>query len=177
VTSVVQGSSAPSVFLPRSEFDAFLFAPVGIDANGMTLSVLSMLARTGIDPWSEAADLAQLPGAKAIDTLISFIAALPDGVVSQIDGASIAARLVALLPRGVHPDNASLQTALDKGGASVVAISLVVMSLLMAGGWMLANRQQSAEGGKPHLQASSAVPGDMPPSSGPLSQAGATGRK
>jgi hypothetical protein len=172
------GPRSASVFLPRSEFDAFLFAPVGTDANGMTLSVLSMLARTGVDPWGEAADLARLPGAKAIDTLISLIAELPDHVFAQIDRPTIAARIAALLPRRAIPDLVPSQTTLDKGGASAVAISLVVMALLMVGGWMLANRQQLAMDGKTQLQAPTAVSAGMPPSSGLLSQqASATGRK
>jgi hypothetical protein len=172
------GPRSASVFLPRSEFDAFLFAPVGTDANGMTLSVLSMLARTGVDPWGEAADLARLPGAKAIDTLISLIAALPDDVVAQIDRSTIAARIAALLPRRANGNGVSSPTPLDKGGTSAVAISLVVMALLMTAGWMLANRQQLAADGKTQLPASSAVSASMPASSARLPpQAGATGRK
>jgi hypothetical protein len=34
---------------------------VGVEANGMTLSVLSTLARRGMDPWQEAERLAKLP--------------------------------------------------------------------------------------------------------------------
>jgi hypothetical protein len=45
----------PDVFsLPRSEFGAFLFASIGEESNGMALSVISALARLGIDPWQEA---------------------------------------------------------------------------------------------------------------------------
>jgi hypothetical protein len=178
LNTTTESPRSASVFLPRSEFDEFLFAPVGTDANGMTLSVLSMLARTGVDPWGEAADLARLPGAKAIDTLISLISELPDHVVAQIDRPTIAARIAALLPRRAIPNPALSQTTLDKGGASATAISLVVMALLMTAGWMLASRQQLAVDGKTQLPAPSAVSAGMPPSSGLLSQqAGATGRK
>ena len=45
-----------------SEFDAFLFAPIGEEKNGMLLSVVSALARLNIDPWQEAANLATLAG-------------------------------------------------------------------------------------------------------------------
>lgn len=41
------------------QYDAFLFAPV-CEAYEMTLSVLSLLARQDVDPWQEAARLAQL---------------------------------------------------------------------------------------------------------------------
>ena len=48
--------------LPGAEFNDFLFAPIGEDGNGMLVSVLSGLARLDVDPWQEAAKLAQLPG-------------------------------------------------------------------------------------------------------------------
>jgi hypothetical protein len=40
--------------LPRSNLNDFLFANVGIEARGMTLSVILALARQGLDPWREA---------------------------------------------------------------------------------------------------------------------------
>ena len=36
------------------EFQAFLYAPIGEEENGTTLSVLSALARLGLDPWKQA---------------------------------------------------------------------------------------------------------------------------
>jgi hypothetical protein len=61
------------------EFNEFLFAPIGEEKNGMLLSVLSALARLDVDPWREAAELAQLPRQTATQRLASLIAALPDG--------------------------------------------------------------------------------------------------
>lgn len=53
-------TSPSSVSSLTPKFDDFLFAR--IEENGETpLSVLSVLARLGIDPWEEAASLAQLP--------------------------------------------------------------------------------------------------------------------
>ena len=85
--------------LPGSEFNDFLFAPIGEDRNGMLVSVLSGLARSDVDPWQEAARLAELPGETATQRLASLIGALPDRVASYPDSRTIAARLVALLPR------------------------------------------------------------------------------
>ena len=62
---VAQNANAGSAFLSRSEHDEFLFAPVIEDANGMTVSVLSMLARAGVDPRSKAAELARLTVGKS----------------------------------------------------------------------------------------------------------------
>src|SRR5579864_587857 len=81
------------------EFDDFLFAPIGEDRNGMLLSVVSALARLDIDPWQEAANLAQLPGTTAMRRLASMIAALPDRPSAHLDPGAIAARLIARLPR------------------------------------------------------------------------------
>jgi hypothetical protein len=80
-------------------FDAFLFAPVGEETNGMALSVLSALSRLGLDPWADAARLSCLPRDAAIAALGQSIARLPPGKWRSADTTDIATRLVALLPR------------------------------------------------------------------------------
>jgi hypothetical protein len=87
-----------SASLLGSEFDDFLYAPIDEDRNGMLVSVLSALARLDLDPWQEAAQLAQLPGEPATQRLASLIAALPDGSMVHLDPGTAAARLIALLP-------------------------------------------------------------------------------
>lgn len=81
-----------------SEFDAFLFEPIGEEANGMLLSVLSALARLDVDPWQEASKLACLPAEIATQRLASLIAALPHGVAAHSESQKIAAHLMTLLP-------------------------------------------------------------------------------
>lgn len=76
----------------------FLFADVGIEANGMTLSVVSIFARQGSDPWREAGRLAELPKADAASSLASTIAGMPHSPWTLADAAPIAARLIELLP-------------------------------------------------------------------------------
>ena len=76
----------------------FLFADVGIEANGMTLSVVSIFARQGSDPWREAGRLAELPKAEATSSLARTIAGMPQSLWSLSDAAPIAARLIELLP-------------------------------------------------------------------------------
>jgi hypothetical protein len=93
-----QMTAAPMSVL-RSEFNDFLFAPIGEDKNGMLVSVLSGLARSDVDPWQEAAKLAQLPGEAATKELAALIGALADRAASYPDPRTIAARLIALLPR------------------------------------------------------------------------------
>jgi hypothetical protein len=84
--------------LQRSDLNGFLFADVGIEASGMTLSVLSALSRLGVDPWQEAARLAQLPRQAAVEAMARLIEAMPAKMWSAAEARSIAARLVALLP-------------------------------------------------------------------------------
>src|SRR5471032_1227100 len=105
---------------PGPEFDAFLFAPVGDDGNGMLLSVLSALARLDVDPWQEAANLAQLPRSTATERLTSLIAALPGRPASQPGPGTIAVRLIALLPTdsNVPPRSAILSGGLSGGLSS-----------------------------------------------------------
>jgi hypothetical protein len=80
-------------------FDTFLFAPVGEDRNGMLVSVLSALARFGVDPWKEAETLSSLPQADAADRLDKIILSLADVPSASADHQGITSRLIALLPR------------------------------------------------------------------------------
>ena len=64
----------------------------------MLVSVLSGLARSDVDPWQEAAKLAQLPGETATSELAALIGALPAGAAPSSDLRTIATRLIALLP-------------------------------------------------------------------------------
>jgi hypothetical protein len=88
----------PEFALGHSEFNAFLFAPVGEDKAGLPLTVLSALSRLGLDPWGEAARLAGLPVDAAIQALTLAIARLPEGDWKASDTGTIAARLIAFLP-------------------------------------------------------------------------------
>ena len=84
--------------LQRSDLNEFLFADVGTEASGMVLSVVSLFARQGNDPWREADRLADLPKAGAADSLAHSIADMPQGRWNLPDAAAIAARLIGLLP-------------------------------------------------------------------------------
>jgi hypothetical protein len=48
------------VALQNSDLNPFLYADVGTELNGSTLTMLSVLARLGKDPWVEAARCAAL---------------------------------------------------------------------------------------------------------------------
>ncbi len=89
----------PRAYAPMlPEFDAFLFASVGEEVDGMPLSVLSALARSGLDPRDEAVRLAHLTREAAADQLAKVIARLYDQRWSASEAWRIASGLVERLP-------------------------------------------------------------------------------
>jgi hypothetical protein len=80
------------------EFDAFLFASVGEEVDGVPLSVLSALSRLDLDPRAEAARLAKLTKEAAADQLARMIALLSDRHWSVSEARRIACDLIERLP-------------------------------------------------------------------------------
>ena len=92
----------PNVFaLKNSGVEAFLYADIGAELNGSTLTILSMLARLGRDPWAEAARWAALTRAGAIDSLAQDIDQMPLVPSALAEARATATRLVQLLPATV----------------------------------------------------------------------------
>ncbi len=89
---------AASGWSPATEFDDFLGASIGEERNGR-LSVISMLGRLGIDPRTEAFQLANLPRSAAARRLATLIERMPDRTASATDAKIVAECLVARLPR------------------------------------------------------------------------------
>jgi hypothetical protein len=165
--SVVEMTRSASFSVLASEFDDFLFAPIGDDRNDMPLSVLSALARLDIDPWLEAAELARLPRETATQRLASSIAALPPGSTAHLEHGTIAARLIALLPHQASSNIRSRDTLLDAGGVTklragmgMFAVFIVFMSIAQ---WLVASGQPQARVDTTHAPASRAVSQEMPP--------------
>ena len=156
-----------SVSYLGSEFNDFLFAPIGADRNGMPLSTLSALARMDVDPWQEAANLARLPGEAAAKRLASLIAALPDGPSAHRDPGSIAARLILLLPREASSSVISSKMLLGAGDATKLRAGIfkfvVFMVIMLAAQWIAASRQPSVQVDNAYAPASSTVSPQNPP--------------
>lgn len=139
----------------------------------MLLSVVSALARLDIDPWQETAQLAQLPGATATQRLASLIAALPDRPSAHQDPRTIAAGLIALLPRRADPNVMSRQKGLGVGAVTdshsvkyTIFINVVFWAFVTAALGILASNQAPAPVDT-HVPASSqVVPPAPPPNSG-----------
>jgi hypothetical protein len=116
--------------------------------------MLSVLARGDVDPWEEAARLARLPAPAATERLTELILASCDGQPAAWDSGTIAARVVALLPRRPAPGgpfqaakaNAAKPDAAEPGtlqpnDPKVILVSIIVMALLLGAGWFAASRQ------------------------------------
>jgi hypothetical protein len=156
-----------------SEFDSFLFAPIGEDRNGMLLSVLSALARSDVDPWQEADELARLPREAAIARLALLIAPLPDGLPTRQDLGTITDRLIALLPRQGSSNVPSSTTLLGVGegtnSRAVVCVFFILMALTMGAQVFMASRVPQAQLDNAPTRASSTV---APPSPGVIREVG-----
>jgi hypothetical protein len=134
-------TSAVSVFGHRSEFDQFLFAPVGEERNGMLLSVLSALARLDVDPWLEAATLAKMPSKDAILRLTSLLSPLPSEAAPLL-APSTALRLIALLPKEPRGDHQPRETAVGSTFRYwMVAFYFLMVFVLMLAGQYAETRQ------------------------------------
>ena len=122
----------PIFSLKTSALNDFLYAPVGEEDNGMVLTVLSALARLGVDPWDEAARLSELPKEAATKRLTLIVSRLPRGQGVQSTAAEIAARLVALLPIKQAPAGYGSATAYAKTPASTAMVTLFLVILINA---------------------------------------------
>lgn len=117
------------------EFEPFLFAEIGKEENGMTLTVASAFARLGLDPWQQAAVLARLSDVAATASLAALIgrahaATCADTPAGQGAGVAptggemaIASRLVPLLPKAVAarlPENGDAAVLRAPGGTNAL---------------------------------------------------------
>ncbi|WP_272009988.1 hypothetical protein [Roseovarius sp. ZX-A-9] len=95
----------PSVLRPHPpEFERFLYASVGEDRNGYVVTVLSALARLGLDPWIETAELVTLGRDAARARLGTLLARFRDVPMLASDHGRVAQDLSQLLPEGPASD-------------------------------------------------------------------------
>lgn len=96
--------SASDVLHPDgTDYDAFLHAEVGEDRTGAAVTVLSALARLGLEPWTEAKALARLGKEDAELRLNAHFETIKDIPALALASQSRASRLVSLLPRRAPP--------------------------------------------------------------------------
>lgn len=152
--------------VPGSEFNDFLFAPIGEDRNGMLVSVLSGLARSDVDPWQEAAKLAQLPGEVATKELAALIGALPDGAAPYPDPRVVATRLIALLPSPLRSKDGPQQPP-HTGWAVMNSrpwwIYVVFMCFVLGSQLLIASHQLPAKSDHVEMKSGSTTSPPAPP--------------
>jgi hypothetical protein len=142
--------------LRDSSLNAFLFSDVGVEGNGTGLTILSLLARLGKDPWDEAAVWASKPKDAAIGLLTDSISQMPPNQQAFDDAHLTASRLVNLLPA---PQASSGAAAIRPALAAIPKGSLWVLLylslFLLLNVWMTAN-PQTGPAGTPAFHAAAA---------------------
>jgi hypothetical protein len=119
----------------RPELDRFLFAAVGVETDGIPLSVISALARLGLDAWEEASRLSSLSEPEAGEQLARLIAELPDRPRSLGEARKIASGLVTFLPSHGSSSPPRSQTPLRpryRAAASITSSRLWIAGFVFA---------------------------------------------
>jgi hypothetical protein len=149
-----------------SQLDDFLYAPIGDERNGTTLTVLSALARQDIHPWREAATSAQMPRESATLRMSSLTVDLRERPPSRLDPEAVAARLVARLPLSVVAASARNKALPRARGVnySGLFIFLALAAVLLGARVVIAIRELPASVDSAHTSMSSA---SSPPVSTP----------
>jgi hypothetical protein len=131
----------------RTDLDDFLFAPIAQDANGMPLTVASVLARLDVDPWAEAADLADLSREAATEKLIALLAGVPNGPSPGADTATLASHLVALLHASPKPRVSTTGAAPPRAAVApqprrvkLAIYYLLALIFMLLGHWVMTQR-------------------------------------
>jgi hypothetical protein len=145
-------SLAPSI---GRDFDSFLFASIGPDRHGQALSVISALARSGLDPWEEAINLSRMPQVGATQRLSRLIASLP-GLPAPIRPLeAVVGDLIGRLPTNrslVPPLPEKIILAVGRPDARL-GVGLGAIVVLTAIGFLLASRSTPDTAGSAHSQA------------------------
>ena len=129
---MIEMAHSASVSNLTPEFDNFLFERIDNNSEGTPISVLSVLARLGVDPWEEAARLAQLPRLAAAKRLASMIASMPGALSANLDAGAVSDRLISLLPsRPVVTVLPRLKSGVRPPGTSWFAVLMLLAAILL----------------------------------------------
>lgn len=123
------------------EFERFLYASVGEDRNGYVVTVISTLARLGLDPWNETADLVTLGREAARTRLGILLSRFRDVPALGSDHGTVARELSLLLPeRSPLRSHTRAGSAVAKGRAGsggavwmILTIVLILVQVLVIG--------------------------------------------
>lgn len=124
--------------LVQKGLNDFLFADVGTEPNGTTLTLATVFARLGTDPWAEADRLAALSRPAAIESLTRTIATMPGSHWNLSDANPIAVRLAALLPLGAIGRVVPIARAAVAWPRPRVSTIAIVVLVILCGFYLLA---------------------------------------
>jgi hypothetical protein len=148
------------------EMDPFLFASVGEEIEGIPLSVLSALARLGLDPRNEAARLSRLTSKAATSQLARMFAQLPDRPWTSPEIRRIASRLVELLPAAPKiGENGQATDAPIRKPSAIAPRHLIYLALALSGALVFGLVAHDYGG---HETAPPASQADSPTASAPM---------
>jgi hypothetical protein len=154
-------------YVLRTDLNEFLYAPVYEERHGMTLSVLSALARLGLDPWEQATTLATHTREAAARELALLMSALPEWAAPGHDAIGITARLVALLPAATGRQASAGAPVTPPEPADhtskIMWIYAIIMLLLMSAQWLSTRSHREPPDSIPQLAPQSvaqSVPSD-----------------
>ena len=149
----------------KSEFNAFLFAPIGKNSDGMQVSVLSGLAQSELDPWAEAAELALLPVKNAVERLALLIGKMPDKGWAYPEPVAVATRLIALLPKQFSESGATaVPTIRGLMSSKPWWVYVAVMAVVLGFQFLIASHQVPQKTGHTETKETSGVAPQIPPS-------------
>lgn len=114
-------------------FDRFLYAELGEDRAGNAVSVLSALARLGLDPWAKAMELSAMTQDGARQQLKLVLARFHDVPALDHDRDTIIAKLIDVLPnarRGQTDQGPGMPANLGAIGPIPIAIAILVILFL-----------------------------------------------
>ena len=155
---VIEMTTSPSVSYLTPQFDDFLFARINEDSEATPLSVLSVLARLGVDPWEEAAKLARLERFSAAKRLVEFIAATPGAPSAYLSAKTVSDKLIDLLPSSA---GAAIQPSQERGVRALTKSRLlgwpVVIAAILAILLIAISLRTTAQANVPHVTSSSTV--------------------
>ncbi len=139
--------------LRDSGLNAFLFSDVGTEPNGTGLTILSLLARLGKEPWDEAAAWSRKPKDAAIRSLTDSISQMPPNQQAFDDAHLTASRLVALLPAPGAPSSATAMPSALAAIPKASMLALLYLSLFLVFNLWLAAAPKPDAAGAPVIHA------------------------
>ena len=153
------------------EFDNFLFAPIGGGQQRNAAQRPFSPGAIGYRPVARGCQIIRAAGGSCNPEIGITDRSTTRRIVGVSRPATVAARLVALLPRPANPNIPSRATLFGAGAVphpqAIMCVCVIFMVLALGAQWIAANRLPAAQVGNIHAPASSTISAQVrPPISG-----------